>query len=471
MSNKNNSQDDNNTRLFNSYASKLGSLQKSFLLVLGFGLFFFLMILLPYFSLKYDTHNLSPVSKIREQISEVFAEFENAINSIHNTNNIINQSLNDTAKATGEASSYYRELETFRYLTSQSKSIPDIVMEKLTEIQVFPQCSKIPITSGNWSTCNFEMKSVEVKPVIDQASIRRNKATNDLASRLNKTILDIDKFTANIRSAYVLLKPDLKNVKGILSNVTNTLVSIRQNLEGASKGLPVNNLEINSLQPVILVASLSAASTDLERSKNELQEEKANLQRVWDNIDNSTKKLSSGLEQIETPIVGKLPIGFEEAIATFPIGLSIGFLVCCTFLSQSISLRSSIHNVYKYSDMDIDIASLAPLWVEPTSTKLTQITQLIIFSSPFLIFAISVAVIFDIWIAIGEDIFRFAPILNRTLYQALYIASFIPCAIGILLVVKALRDYLFCCGCKIKFENRHNFELHEVIHKDSKITD
>jgi hypothetical protein len=465
MSSENNSQDDVNTRLFNSYESKLSSLQKSFLLEIGFGLFFFLMILLPYFSLKYDTHDLSPVSKIREDIPKVSGEFENAINYILNTNNIISQSLNDTDKATKEASSYYRELETFRYLTNQSKFIPDIVKEKLTEIQVFPECSKFPIISRNWTICNYNKKSGDIKPIIDEASIRRTRATNELSTKLNKTMFDINSFAKNIKNASFQLKPYLKNVKLLLSDVNNTLLSARTNLEAVGKALPVND----SFSSTIPVAQLGIISNDLESSKNELQQEKTNLQRIWDNIDNSTKKLSTGLEQIETPVLGRLPIRFEEAIATFPVGLSIGFLVCCALLSQSISLRSSIHNVYKYPDVNIDIASLAPVWIEPTSKKLTQITQLIMFSSPFLIFAISVAIIFDIWFVIGDDIFRFAPNLNRPLYLALYIASFIPYIIGILLIIKAIRNYLFCCICKIKFENRCDFDVHKGIHRSNMV--
>jgi hypothetical protein len=465
MPGEHSSQDDVNTRLFNSYESKLSSLQKAFLLEMGFGLFFFLMILLPYFSLKYDSHDLFPVGKIRENITKVSGEFQNAINDILNTNSIISLSLNDTDKASKELSTYYRELETFRYLTNQSKSIPDIVKEKLTEIQVFPECSKFPITSGNWTICNYDKKSDDFKPIIDEASIRRTKATDDLGTMLNKTIIDIDNFTTDIKSASFQLKPYLKNVKLLLADVSNTLLNVHRNLENVSKALPVNEA-FSSTIPVS-IASISKLSNNLETSKNELEQEKANLERIWDNIGNSTKKLSSGLEQIEAPILGRLPIRFEEAIATFPVGLSIGFLVCCVLLSQSISLRSSIHNVYKYPDVNKDIASLAPVWIEPTSKKLNQIIQLTIFSSPFLIFAISVAIIFYIWLVIGDDIFRFAPILNRTLYSALYIASFIPCGIGIYLIIKATRNYSFCCICKTKFENRCHFDAHKASHRSN----
>ena len=62
------------------YKSKANDLQKVYIIIMGLGLFFFIMILFPYFSLKYDSMSNSKIEWLTGDISQIVTSVDNILN-------------------------------------------------------------------------------------------------------------------------------------------------------------------------------------------------------------------------------------------------------------------------------------------------------------------------------------------------------------------------------------------------------
>ena len=159
---------------------------------------------------------------------------------------------------------------------------------------------------------------------------------------------------------------------------------------------------------------------------------------------------SNRLKEIEFPF-GKIPIGINESILFFPVGIGVGFLISASLLGDTIVLRKEYEktiDVKKFNKKEIEqeISIKAPLWIEPHSSIIYQILKFLILLIPTILFGISVYLLLDyskimnnednlsgIFIGNNKD--------NEKLYNILYILSSLFILYGYWRIITEIRKY------------------------------
>ena len=173
-------------------------------------------------------------------------------------------------------------------------------------------------------------------------------------------------------------------------------------------------------------------------------------------LKDNTRIFLSRFNATEFPIVGKIPISFNDLVAVFPLALAVSFFYFIAILRDSIRLRKILEKNSKNSKND-DIQqylSNVPFWIDPTRPKrqvgqrLSLFMSWIVLALPGILFIISVSMILYIWdtMLIKNDIFppfTAALDLNKFIYQILYGISSIILIISYLVLIKEVRtsDY------------------------------
>jgi hypothetical protein len=358
-------QSKNFQEVFEAYKDKLSYLQKVMLIFIGFSLFFFFMILLPYYSLKHDTYTLN--------------EFDKYMN---------NTLLKNLSHVTGDANNIDTEI---KYFVSKAyvNNVTSIDPRKLSNNDI------VSLSHIMNSITNLGLRIDKVMPYTDEAQRRSDQ------------LLNVEFFKN--------MKQQLTDIKG---NLTNTEKRIKTSLD--NKSLP-------KIPPTIGFAAHLPDSF-----QNLFQQEK----QIRTNINNTTKGLIIRYQNLEAPIVGKIPVGFSELIAIFPITLSITFCFCTSILLETLRLRKymgEINNAEGASTPDISndehISIVAPAWIDPIKHKKDQIIAWAVLIIPSLIFCLSFILIIKVWYFMPlKD--TFPPFLaaltfNEEIYLAIYIVSFL----------------------------------------------
>jgi hypothetical protein len=134
---------------------------------------------------------------------------------------------------------------------------------------------------------------------------------------------------------------------------------------------------------------------------NEIKDLNNKLLQLYTNktrLINEKVGIERRLNETQFPF-GKLPLDLDQSVAAFPIALAIGFVVCVSLQCTTIRLRKEYHGWYKkkyprHSNLtDQKVALIAPLWIDPISSKVNQISSFIILVTPFLIFILTIYLI------------------------------------------------------------------------------
>lgn len=150
------------------------------------------------------------------------------------------------------------------------------------------------------------------------------------------------------------------------------------------------------------------------------------------------------LSQIEFPF-GKFPVALNEAVAIFPLVLSLGFFICTSQLFETMRARRSFHLLYQDNDpnreilTDQQIALIAPLPIDPLDREKNPAIQSAILLVPFVIFLVSCGLILYGWTL--QDNLSDILIFTRWVYAILYVFSLGLFVYGYQRVIKEARHY------------------------------
>ncbi|MGI8834576.1 MAG: hypothetical protein ACR2IS_18325, partial [Nitrososphaeraceae archaeon] len=127
--------------------------------------------------------------------------------------------------------------------------------------------------------------------------------------------------------------------------------------------------------------------------------------------------------------LGKIPLGFNEVIAMFPMLLAIGFLVYSFLLTQVMRLRIELKNKYQSGDpfgitkVDHFISFLGSLWIDPLAAKNEQRLWLTVLFAPFvLLFLVCLYMVIAIMFYLdnpfttSDDLFSAATMINGYIF-------------------------------------------------------
>lgn len=436
-------QDDLN-KIIEQYSERSKDLQRTLIILIGFGLFFFFMILFPYFSLKYSlTHQVVDDSLVGN-ISKILILSGEDANISKDIDNEL-EKIKDTAdKEYGLLDNYFAQLENVQAeMRMQNNSI--IPNSHLPQ-RLFLACNAYDFKSKNWLSCNASTMAQRISGDVELALINYGQQLR--TAELNSANLN-DTLTTIIRPIIQLYSSAPSGVaeiqwNGIKDQLNNTLFRAK-NFEyklgqtvkfvSASKD---NLWQLLGAPNNVTRVSLPNEADSLQKSRDLLNEQKTI-------INNELQKLQTLLEETETPILGKIPIYFKEAIAAFPIALAIGFLTCAYLLGQTIHLRRLLQREYLQKNPTKSFNSvLYPLWIEPFGTKRTwkMIFQFITFSVPVMLFIASVCMISSIMYQKDSiPLFPFAPSVNEIMFWMLFCMGLGLLVLGFYIITAELFKY------------------------------
>ena len=153
------------------------------------------------------------------------------------------------------------------------------------------------------------------------------------------------------------------------------------------------------------------------------------------NLLNDTKQqIEKRIDQIEFPF-GRLPIGINDSIYLFPIGIAVGFILIVSIISDKFKLRQELFQFYdmkvhnKLYFNNFNFSKILPIWIDYLDKSMfIKLIKFLVLLLPFIIFLISWHMIDKIWIIDNtnniDNIIFGDKTLNRYVYQISYLIIF-----------------------------------------------
>jgi hypothetical protein len=421
-----------------SYKDKSNSVQKTTIIFLGIALFFFFMVLIPYYSLRLDGHRISEIdgllSQARDNISSVnqslIRQQANNATMIYNSLFLSNPMPKQYEKYESIRTQYFKAVNNTAIYASQLNNATQIkdpntrnsMLEKLT----YKDC-KGNVMSPDWFSCNLNHKDKELKESVRFPSslIAFAPLNNTIEGALNNAIHLQDTLIEKSKN-FQLNTSNFDMVKDALKKLNNP-----KNLS-----IPLNNSKY--LEDIIhSVKTKNFINITISKVL-------APLDTVISQINNRTGDFEKRFDEFEAPVVGKIPVGFNEMVAIFPISVAIVFVYLTATLRDLMLLKKKCTKSAKLSD--------ATIWIDPDRPKSEEGWTKIIHSAlawtvlalPAALFFSSVWLISLIWGYVPErdprfPVFTGAPDINKTIYTILYFFGTISFVLSLLVIYYTTR--------------------------------
>jgi len=426
-----------------AYDARLNDVTKTFVILLGVSLFFFFLILIPYFSLRYDSETLLTVDSSLKNTSKIILAVDkilNESNNIQNEQSIILSENNGTHSGVVE---YKKQLDKITFLVNILKNSPNspTIQNVLSDVQIDPLCNNYNFSSVEWNNCNYNSKVAEERqaflvltynniiPSIRASVISINKTTVDLNNITKSVLNDIMDYKKVLAQKVYLGSPI------IVEDITPTLHDVNSTINNYSNN--VSDWLQNACPPVSCNTQLRLTpinTATLSTLRNDLEDFRSGLIGKEEDVNNKLQKISSMFENFQTP-VGTIPIGFQELVALFPFIISILFLFFVYSLSELVQLRKALKISKKRSSSSESY--IVRLLFDPSEKKSNQKLQITLLLIPVLIFASSVVITvlidfyFDKPTIDSDDPFRAAVGLNKLIYTCISVFAAILMAISL----------------------------------------
>jgi hypothetical protein len=357
---------------FERFTDKSNSLQRSILILIGASLFFFFIILIPYYSLKSESYHLSKIHDLIDKTNSDIQFLKRSFIDLYKKDNSL--------EIDNKLNKYYSDLKT-----------------NSSNVNTYRNCDALRPGSDEWIKCNASFKSKELQNQINKKVVldsdQKKKLYDAIGNQVNLTsearnIIDTSQFEK--------FKKDLIAFNSSLANG-----SIYSNVD-------------------FLFRTYLASQTVLTQDSI---------------ISNQTKTLLSNFNPAELPIVGKIPMGFNELVAIFPIALAVVFAFCTTLLRDTMHLRKLLEDIStkdsnKNSKKEgkVYFNTIAPVWIEPKRPKTDSIPSWIVLLTPAILFCASLWIMHLIWDEMPIKNDKFPPFmaasdLNKFYYKILYVVS------------------------------------------------
>jgi hypothetical protein len=424
-------------KILDAYNGKSTNFWRCFGIVIGFGIFFFFIILLPFIVLQaknYEvTQQLIGTDRDIDNVNKNISAYQEVHNKVNNIEKI-------TVNGADNLRSYIRDLS--RELNESPKKTPnDIQIQQAAPIQQakvsYSDCeTKLSknetnvVNQNSWANCNV-IKHVTTQFNDFNSTLRteipgllknvHDPSVSDKVSAMSQGLDQLSKNFTAILSDQVVKQPDFWRTYQVKSELYSKLTS-----------------ELNhfwNYYGSIIDAALGSKNKALTDNKVDLEAQR--------NITKSNKdELANQLKNIQFPF-GNIPIGLNQAIVIFPLALAAGFAICCYLLGDTIQLRKALYESYKKNETDNDIIKdlkmkvslIAPLWIDPNKSIKSNFKGWAILVVPVVIFVVSWSLISYGWnYIVDEDIRTTFPYDKQwyvIFYTSLYYFSLIFFGYGI----------------------------------------
>lgn len=379
-------QEEHSQRIFESYKTKSKSFRNYSVILISFGLFFSLAILIPYVSITHRNYNIASKQK---DLEPKIAQREKIIIAYDKVQKGI-QKLHDDIKAFPDNLRHYisRKLRN-EYFGSKIR-IKRYDTEGLT-----PQDVYLPLLCDNF--LNEEEKWINCKVslvVSDVIGGFQETLNSDVASPLQtldtKSPIEVTK-----------LAEELDSLQTKFEKIYEKNPRFWKTLTGKGKLSIKLDEEVNNFWKKY-DSTIKVQSHKLRQELIKLRNIQAQNENELEKLKRKEKDISDRLNHIESPI-GRLPLGLNESLLVLPIILAIGFLVWALLFCEIIRLRKAFHNLLQRKDhsrvilTDRQIALIAPLWIDPANHGQNQAIKFLVILILFLIFIMDCSLIYYSW--------------------------------------------------------------------------
>jgi len=264
-----------------------------------------------------------------------------------------------------------------------------------------------------------------------------NSSTIDIGSKLLSDRPELQKTAIDLQQNLKQLQKGLNRLKTNYTTIIPTEVQkvFRSNIDNdtslkyALHDKLVHKIEVALAASRVLFKTINGT---LDVGTKQLKNITGELNKLQGKLAEKKNETSQRLKDIEFPF-GKVPIGLNESVSLFPLGLAIVFLICASLLCDTIRLRKDFDTRYKgehsessaASDKKPEVDLIAPLWIEPASPKPYQILKFMIFLIPLIIFVISVYLISYSWNIMKNEEIEGIFVGNNTNNQVVYIGLYV----------------------------------------------
>jgi len=372
-------------------------LDKAYIILITFILFFFFALYLPYTFLehKIETSAIDVVIANMSQLYNSSLGQENISRSIQNEiDNLIIPAKDDYK----QLDQYYRKLELLESkanLTSSNLSVNELESISPT----FFICNRhFHSNITHWVSCNakFVADGINNKTLLRYHELGRQ--VEPLMRKIQYNLQDIHYITSaliNLSKTGTQFPAGIKH--GQWKSILNTVSLI--NTRANSSAIYDENVVklLNRSNEADLWTLLNYGGLNVHHNLNSLNN-LADAIRALNQSKNQElqqlKDLSTKFEGMELPVIGKVPVGLANAVLAFPSAVGIGALICSYYLGQTISKRLVFHKEFCKKDPKGSFnGELYPVWVDPLDRNLFQYGRLVLFVSLPLVILLLITVL------------------------------------------------------------------------------
>lgn len=338
-----------------TFENRSSDLQRSFIILVGVGVFFFFLLLMPYYSLKLESERLSRSDWLLDDTTTVIGLLNDIVNQSRQIEEQSSQFNIQHSKIKQDVENYAASLNKIHYLLNRTGlTVREAGIQRLIElIPLNPACDQLEPVSKAWVDCNLQVKNNQsaltiknlysstfnvISPIQSQL-VTDAQEVEDLIGKIRKQLSsEPPSVNQNSNSTLTLpvIEPPVDQISTdlgptpYLSNVTNELRNLRT-YSAPSTGI----LEFTQAMSPQTREKIIQFRTELERFRNGFE---AGVSFVVDGI----KKLEGRFNQFESPL-GNIPLGLNEAIVWFPFFLAAGFFVFAHILQQTMTIKKELN--------------------------------------------------------------------------------------------------------------------------------
>ena len=425
------------------YKDSSKTLSKAYIIMIAFVIVFFFGAFIPYIDLQHKLET-SVSDKLLQELNELSIltlQQENLSKTIQNHFDAPTiAAINDYQWLNG----YFRKLELIRSESMASSN--NISVNQLeTVVPTFLVCNQVFHKNVTyWVMCNAKYVAEGINKKIVS---RYQPIAREIVPLVTQTKENLDAFqiiaapliSKNNKEIISKLPPgiDPESWKQSISNSLGVMITSQSNSYKV-----LNFTSINTAQ--FLAWELLSNPSALRLTYNsQYQKDFNNVINLLNNsknqIKDAIKALTAKFEEVEFPVVGKIPVGLENAVVFYPAAVGVGALLCSYYLAQTISKRLIFQK--KLNDGTNFDRGLYPLWVDPLDPKKKfRYGRLILFISLPLVVLLAIA--YFLYISPIKEESAFGIEADFILAISLSIGLILT-AIGLGIILKEEHEYRF----------------------------
>jgi hypothetical protein len=422
-------------------------LDKTYIILITFILVFFFGAFMPYTFLKHKLESTASddIIKNLSQLSRLALEQDKISKSIQNKiDEVALASINDY-KGLDE---YFRKLELLESKAIASSSNLS-VSELDTVVPSFLVCNeKFHLNMTVWASCNAKFVSDAINKKIifrfQQLPLQIKSLVTKSQNNWNDFYQVAIPLTSNRTNSVIPLGIEPKEWKAIQERIaidTGQMNLLKRKAE------QVIDLLSRKDQSVLWDLLRTPSSSGIAYSDNfgkRIDATINSLNQTKTQLRQAINDLSSKFEQIDFPVVGKIPIGLANAVIAFPTAIGVGTLICSYYLGQTISKRLVFHRNLKklYPDDKFD-RELYPVWVDPMDRPLFRYSKLVLFVSlPLLVLFLVILLTFSAPANVGYSVtFSFLGFPENMVLATAVLIGLVLTGLGIFIILKKSFEY------------------------------